>query len=138
TGISTLELSSRCVPLALVVMSLYSLARVGLVHYASRWLGLLVILQVFMVVGREHLQAAFLASTIPRSSVFVLPTLAAFAAFFALVSELPELMREDGRRSWGRWLVMVVLLWASAGLRMPALACFGAGIAAAAAWNLLR
>jgi hypothetical protein len=138
TGISTLELSSRCVPLALLVMSLYSLARVGLVHYASRWVGLLVILQVFIVVGRDHLQADFLASTIPRSSVFVLSTLAAFAAFFATVSELEELTRAEGRKGWGRWLVMVVLLWASAGLRMPALACFGAGVATAAAWSLLR
>ena len=129
TGIPTLELVSRSVPFALTILCLLAALSLGLEQYGDRRVPILVIAQVFGVVGAiqgQRIQTGFFGSGIPGATVFVLSSLAAFAIFFTLTSEYLRFCRESfSVASLG---LIALLMWSASGMRLPALVGFGAGV----------
>jgi hypothetical protein len=132
TGIPTLELVSRSVPFTLTILCLLAALSLGLEQYGDKRVPILVIAQVFGVIGAiqgQRIQTGFFGSGIPGATVFVLSSLAAFAIFFTLTSAYMRLCREESLSIAGLGLI-ALLLWSASGTRLPALVGFGAGVLA--------
>ncbi|MBF0525342.1 MAG: hypothetical protein HQK56_09630 [Deltaproteobacteria bacterium] len=137
TGIPALELTSRITPFFLIILCLSSIYIFALNHYKSKWVGILVIVQAFWVVGVSPILYYWLGSAMPLRSVLLISTLAAFPIFFWLTSE-SFIFFEERKYIGSRLLIIILLAWTLSGTRLPGLTAFMAGLGLVVAWRYIR
>lgn len=127
TRVPVLELAGRSVPFLSLILCLGTTYFFAIRHYRSRWIGILVVAQIFGVVGWQTIQTWYLGSGIPLSSALVLSTLVSFPIFFTTVSLASDALRE---RHFPRrpLLLILLLMWSLAGIRAAGLVAFGFGV----------
>lgn len=142
TGIGTLELATRSVPFLLSILCLSVIYYFSINNYKNKWIGILVIAQIFGVIGYQFIQRNFFGSAIPSAAVRLISTLVAFPIFFVLVSEtFREGTASHAKTNdfdYGRLVIVLLLLWSASGIRSPALIAYGAGLAPFVIWNYYR
>lgn len=127
TELPTIILACRLsliIQYALLIALIYNFTRI---RFSSQWLGFLVLLQIFGVIGYTPIMAGIFGSAVVGAMMLVSATMAAFPVFFVLLYETTDWIKKSNLEL-GQLLIITIMLIVGSGVRSSLLPIFGAGL----------